>query len=199
MPVARCLSQMLMSGTALALAVSLEAFSLSNNQTTSPVDSHLVVRSYRLRGQHARAIRRSLRQFGPRDQYGISRDAFTSWKIGWRWPHIVGGKVEPSAIRVSVTGEITLPRLSAGAQIRNPDWHTYHKALIVHELNHYHHALAGAELLAEQYRALAQQGPIDASRAHFMAREILAQVRAQDREYDRLTNHGESEGVRWRG
>lgn len=194
MPVPRCLSQFVMTGAALALATMLSAPVPSR---TAIVSTQLVIRSYRPKGQHSRAIEHSLRVRGPIDSRGNSRDAFTRWTIKWRWPEGSGKLIDPDRIKISLRSEIILPRLSRQIEKKNPAWRIYHQALVRHELNHFHFALAGSELLARKYEEAARLGSISAGDAQHIAREVVKQVRKNDQDYDRITDHGRSEGIRW--
>jgi predicted secreted Zn-dependent protease len=190
------LSQLCVTIIALYLTGSLSDWSYANKNKTD-VAVKLKVQPYQISAASERAIKRKLLVNGPKDQFGVSRDAFTRWNLSWRWNLKDDGIVDISTIRINADVVILIPFL------KNPklgivrDWKLYRRALIKHELQHFYFAYKGANALAEEYENLLPQGRLSIQDAHNHAKKALALIRKLDREYDRFTDHGLIEGVRW--
>lgn len=194
MHVVRCLSQFLITAAALTLTAVL-----NQPEKNEPmlVPTRLKVQSYRVRGASKRAIRHALRSQGPTDERGISRDAYTSWKIRWNWPRSAAETVDPELIAVSLEADIVIPRASRHFAATNEVWQRYQRSLVSHELRHFRFAVAASQRLASRYHAAADDGPLPIALIHRIAKEEVARARMEDRHYDMATDHGRSEGIRW--
>jgi predicted secreted Zn-dependent protease len=151
-------------------------------------------------GSSAKEIRAELDRLGPKDLNGAPRDAFTEWKISWRWPT---GEKGPDFSRTQVDRKIriTVPRWEGApddAAALRTQWNEYLVALLQHERTH-------VALVENRYQEVATKiseayvanSALTVAEAHRIAGEVLAKIRAADREYDQKTKHGKLEGVRF--
>jgi predicted secreted Zn-dependent protease len=125
--------------------------------------------------------------------------AYSRWTVGWRlgWEHDGAGQCRVASAQVTLDGTITLPRLVAGDALQGRRFDRYLTALTDHELGHYHHGEEAAAAVASALQAL---GPMDNCAAldraaGATAAAIVERYRQRDREYDRLTEHGRTQGA----
>lgn len=184
-------SQMITSGFAFFLG----AHSLlpQDQSAIDSISTRIIINSYGVAGATEEAIRHSLRSRGPADSAGISRDAYTAWKLRWRWSTPHNGMVDLNSARIAVEVEMFVPR----AEITSARWSEYHLNLLRHEFNHVNHAIAGAYQLLNEYRRVGSQGLVPLAEAQRISDAAVEKIRMADRSYDSDTDHGRSEGVRW--
>ncbi len=162
----------------------------------------LTLDQYSVAGSTAKEIRAELDWLGPKDPSGAPRDAYTEWKVSWRWPD---GERGPDFSRTQVERKvrITLPRWE-GVQYASPglraQWNDYMTALVTHERNHLELVDSGYQEIPQKISDAYKANPeLSIAEAHQLAGEVLAKIRAADREYDLSTQHGRSEGVKFPG
>ena len=187
-------SQMIASGITLSIAASFGV--TPSPSTVPPVRAHISFSNYQVSGDNDQEIRASLRQNGPADSHATPRDAFTRWKIRWDWRLVKRGFIDPRSVTVSVEAQVSAPVLSAQNPV-SPRWADFRIKLIRHELRHLRNALDGARELASQFQEGETQHLMPVAVAHRLADLVIEKTRAADREYDELTDHGRTEGVRW--
>jgi predicted secreted Zn-dependent protease len=125
--------------------------------------------------------------------------AYARWTVGWRlgWARDAAGLCRVASAQVTLASTITLPRLVAGDALQGRRFDRYLTALTSHELGHYRH---GEEAAAEVRSALQALGPMENCgaldrAAAATAAAIVERYRQRDREYDRLTEHGRTQGA----
>lgn len=158
-------------------------------------DTRVKLSWYEVNGATASEIRDSLRQHGPADEKGVRRYAHTRWKISWAWP----ATDQIAETQVSWSAEVTLPRWkipeTATIELRE-QWVRMFKALLRHEANHLQFARGNFRSVQQAIVEEARKNPkITALEANRIAHRKLDEIRALDREYDRKTKYGATEGV----
>jgi predicted secreted Zn-dependent protease len=196
--------EMRSNGFALALVAGCLAFALG---PWSAVAQNTVVRKtnyYAMTGSSLRHIQESLQQTRPwKSKSG--RDASTEWYVRWHAEYSSGGgSCHCSSFTTTTTIMITLPRWIAPtntpAEVRAA-WAKYAAALEVHENGHADLALAAA---AEMHKRIKEiESNLDCitlrTRVQAECKAVLDSYRAQEKEYDRQTRHGATQGATFRG
>jgi predicted secreted Zn-dependent protease len=160
----------------------------------------VTIDQYSVVGRTAEEVRAELDRLGPKDAEGNPRDAYTEWKVSWRWPATDKGTDFSNTI-IDRRVHITLPRwenrVLAAPEVRSR-WNSYLAALVRHEREHVSIVDERAPLIAQEIRSAYESNPqLTVREAHLIAGRVLARIRAADREYDERTRHGHEEGVRF--
>ena len=134
---------------------------------------------------------------------GKKYDSVTNWKVTWDYGYNrEGGTCSTEAYRVTVDVVFRLPKWvrDANAPQQLVDkWESYTKNLLLHEMAHRDKALEAA---ADLTRSIAQLPPsrtcwsLD-EEVNRVSRARLNKLIADQEEYDALTGHGNTEGVRF--
>lgn len=156
---------------------------------------------YDIEGDTPEEVHASMVERGPKDPGGKARFAYTDWHISWRWNRTATGHVDTNAIRLECSAEVLLPRLRPRATtslsfIRS--WHEYVERMREHELKHVEHVSVRAPEIVTRLRdANEPLGSLSTTRANTLVTQVVNRIRALDRAYDHVTNHGQTEGI-WR-
>ena len=158
---------------------------------------------YAIAGASIGELRRSMSQSrtfqGPSNLVGL-----TEWRIDWRYkvnPSATGCRCSSFTTTTVITN--TLPRWIAPASAPDDlkaNWTRYITALGQHEDGHSQIALAG---LAEMHKRIKELGESAdcttmTKRINDTAWQVVNEQRERDREYDRRTHHGGTQGVSFR-
>ncbi len=153
------------------------------------------VNYYTINGSSASELRAQLDAKGPLGYDGYRGDATTNWYIRWNWPGFGSSTCDLSKATVSNEIVVDFPRWTppddASPELVDK-WNRFVLGLAGHEQNH-------VDFVVENYLSV-----LDAIRsatcktADAVAASALEPIRQLDREYDAVTNHGETEGVRFR-
>lgn len=156
---------------------------------------------YTVMGATVPEIRRSLDQGRPQSATG-PHDGVTTWNITWQSSiRQRGGVSRLSAFTTRTTITITLPRWQAPTNAA-PDvakaWQDYWAALQTHEQGHVQLVRATVTELHQRVRAVPPGSDGEALRQQIeeLAQGILATGTARHENYDRLTEHGKTQGAR---
>lgn len=156
---------------------------------------------YPVTGHSAEELRRELDTKGPSDLQGRRGDAFTHWKVNWRWRRDANGKpiFDPPLIETRI--RVTLPQWQAPAgthESLRTEWDDFMQALIHHEMQHVQHAEDIQTRILERLKLESgERQPISATAANKIVRSVVDEARAQDLLLDKTTQHGKSQGVRF--
>ncbi len=191
----------------VVLAVFFELSTLVVAQPREPLEdyseitefaSNVRIEYFYLESPTLAALIEELREKGPNDLQGKSRDAFTYWRISWRWPEDLAGWLE---LRCKLQARVTLPRWNP-VRVPRPDeierWRDFTKLLSRHEANHLRNVVKGYDQPCAAMRELAQKLGVAPTKeaAQQLADLKLEELRQFDRQYDITTDHGRTEGVR---
>lgn len=129
-------------------------------------------------------------------------DGYTAWNVSWRFRYAPsGGECQMTEVVTRVTVHYTLPRWRAlsGASGETRDrWERYKRALKVHEDGHRDIGVGVAEEIDNALRGMRAANCRElGARANGAGYRLLEAARAQEREYDRTTNNGASQGARF--
>jgi predicted secreted Zn-dependent protease len=156
---------------------------------------------YAVEGRTESELEASLREKGPRDELGQVRFAYTDWTVKWNWKRGKGNLVDLDSVKITCLATILLPKVAANNSMATDlvsAWEGFVERTRRHELNHVSHIEQLAPLIVSRIRKEAQSSSgVTIERAQAIAKEVIAKIRAKDREYDAATVHGKTEGT-WR-
>jgi len=155
--------------------------------------SGVTIKLFELVGTSLDQLQRELRQKGPRDRAGVSRDAFFGWHVKWRWP-VDGGRPRFQKTSVTYSAELIFPcapHLEAPSDKER--WHAFTTALSWHEMKHLRNLLVGVEELRRAFQERA--APLTTQQANELGQSHLQRIREADISLDEATDHGRREGV----
>ena len=191
-------------GFALALAAGCFAFA---SGPWSAVAQSTVVRKtnyYAMTGSSIRHIQESLRQTRPWKDTP-ERDASTEWYVQWYAGYSSGGGTCQCVSFTTTTAiSITLPRwiapTNAPAEVRAA-WAKYIASLEVHEAGHAELAIAAAAEMHKRIEKIGSESDCNTlkTRVQTECQSVLDSFRAQEKDYDRRTRHGATQGATLRG
>jgi predicted secreted Zn-dependent protease len=158
---------------------------------------------YRVQGSSAGALRAALNVAGPVDTDGGRHDGHCNWYVRWSYPFqndASGCRTGPVMISIEVT--YTLPQWVEPAQADatlSADWKRYMRALTSHEQGHRDIALRAGIEIQQRLETLAAQRTCPAldQLAGVTANAALDSARRSEKEYDRQTGHGATQGARF--
>ena len=194
-----------MRNNGFALALVAGCFALGLGPWSAVAQSTVVRKTnyYAMTGSSLRHIQESLKQTRPwKDNSG--RDALTEWYVRWYAEYSSGGGTcHCSSFTTTTTITITLPRWIAPtntpAEVRTA-WAKYVAALEVHEIGHADLALAAAAEMHKRIKEIGSDSDCNALRTRVQneCQAALDSYRAQEKDYDRRTRHGATQGATFR-
>lgn len=162
-------------------------------------DTH--VARYRVTGATASELRSSMLMAGP-EKDGRRWFGMTDWEVQWQFryePTESGCSME--WVGVEFSSRMTLPvwdgeRGADPALVR--EWRVFARALRMHEEGHTATGLRAAREIRRRLQSVrANSCRTIAEEANSTAHEILDHFRQREREYDRETGHGRTQGAVW--
>ena len=158
---------------------------------------NLAIRYYEVSGRTAEEIRAAIDRHPrrPRDPNdGRPVDAAARWDFRWTWPENARGECDLSRVSISFSARVLMPRLADETAVPDPllrRWRIFVARLAAHEDGHVFSAWrAMPELLATLRASRCADANADAER-------VLERIRQRDIDYDRRTDHGRRQGVRF--
>ena len=158
-------------------------------------------RYYDVTGETPAEIWQEMKAHGPVGKDGVRYNGNTKWSVRWRYPYArsaEGCATGPVAVRLSVV--YTLPRWDrprgASTELES-QWERFIEALDEHEQGHAEFGRQAAREIKQALEAIPARSSCESlSRiANATGAEILELTRPQEREYDRRTNHGATQGT----
>lgn len=169
----------------------------------APGAGDVELRWYDVTGTDARALWQSITVAGPKGDDGRVFAGRTDWNLGYRYQtRVLDGQCRVTTVTTKLTVSMVLPRwrdeARAPAELR-AGWQRYLRALRDHENGHRDNGVAARTEVEARVRGLAPRrdcAGIDAE-AKAVANEVVARYVELDREYDRRTQHGLTQGARF--
>jgi predicted secreted Zn-dependent protease len=160
------------------------------------------IEHFEVRGSTARELRADLSRVGPVGETGIRGDAYTEYRIAWRFSMTSdAGVCRAHGIEVDLDVRMMLPRWNpprgAGAALVDT-WNRFSAHLRKHEDGHHRIAKAAAQEVRRALRSSAQARDCRALEASLNARanEVLRRYRESQADFDRETDFGRASGIR---
>ena len=154
-----------------------------------------VVEHYGVRGRDIAAVAASL---------GSGHIALTRWRVTWKYRLEESRACRLKSFQVEVTAKIRMPRWvdrDAAPPKARARWDAFIEAVRKHEEGHRDHGVAAGRELARAVRVLGNRGDCRKLRTELdqLGERVTASYQALDREYDRATRHGITQGAILRG
>jgi predicted secreted Zn-dependent protease len=190
---ARAVAAVLAAGT-LALTLALSATVQEQSERLS---------YYKITGTSARELRDAMNAKRPVGKDARPHDAITSWFVRWRYTTTGGSPgCAVKTFTVSLDLAMTLPQWTnesdATPQLLE-QWRSYYAALLKHEEGH----KAIGRSAAVDIRDAGSRLPVEQSCSELakavekMTGQMLDRYRQRERDYDRDTDHGRTQGARF--
>jgi predicted secreted Zn-dependent protease len=177
------------SSTSIETAATTTTTALPDQPTVVPKRETIY---YDISGASDSELRAQMDQLGPVDDLGERYDALTRWDFQWRWP---GGGPEGcrlSAVRITYSISVTLPRWSAPPDAA-PElvrrWETYLGAVTAHEEGHVALVVDNVAALTSAIEAATCETANDA------AGSVMTAINQANIAYDVRTDHGATQGA----
>jgi predicted secreted Zn-dependent protease len=183
-----CVVSVLSLGTSMARAQSGASWSTNH---------------YAVVGETVKEIQRSIDRARPWKREH-SHAAFTDWSIRTRFAVVAfEGGYRCSGFTTQTSIRITMPQWresEAATEEVQSEWKRFHEALLQHEAGHGQIALAAAAEMHRQVAAIGVEPDQTAlkQRVEQLVEQVTSEYRRRETEYDRLTEHGATQGVRLR-
>ena len=161
------------------------------------LNSQVTFHYYEVSGHTTNDFCKAFNTSGPVDQEGVRRHAVTEWHVTWKW-HAVNRVPEYKSAEVSYSIDITFPKLSLDASPSSAlleKWRNYEASLLTHEQGHVALVKKVVKRLEETLHALPKT--TQSADAEKIAQDQMLELRNSDRQYDRTTKHGGTQGVVW--
>ena len=185
------------------LAIALCGLIVSNKQTIAQNTPNVSIKTnyYDIQGSTAKQLRSQLNQLGVVDpKTGKRFDGYTSWRVWWNYRYRpIGNQCQIAQVTVNVQVVYTMPRwnpsATASMDLRNR-WNRYITALRLHEDGHKNHGVkAGQDILKTLNNLTTDSCQRIGDIANRKGDAIIKQYNLKDIDYDRLTQHGLTQGA----
>ncbi len=156
---------------------------------------------YEIEGATAEQLRDQMNQFGRKDEYGNHWDAYTEWFITWFYPYAQNADgCSTGEIEVEVEVNFEFPEWNIPANASRDlisQWDDFLRALQKHEDGHREIAIdAACEILQDINSLPSYPSCLKLDEAvETTTEQILDLYREREKDYDRDTEHGKSQGV----
>lgn len=133
---------------------------------------------------------------------GKTFHGLTKWHIKWNYwfDNEEDGSCAITRTRVTLTATITLPQLVNSEDWQDEIFDEYLDALTEHEMGHYEISQEAAQAIDDALNELDAEDDCTTLKqvANQSARELLNEFRQAERDYDKRTDHGRTQGARLR-
>jgi predicted secreted Zn-dependent protease len=159
------------------------------------------VDSFDIHGSTARQLRDDLTRRGPVGETGIPGDAYTEYRIAWRFSmRMNDGACRVDNVVVDLDVTMQLPRWDPPAGVPPlliDTWKRFSKDLREHEDGHHRLAIAAAQEVRRRLQARVRASGCDRLKAKLneRANEVLREYRERQHQYDLDTDYGRAGGT----
>lgn len=171
---------------------------LTVHWTAEAGQAHWTTNFYDVSGSSLREIRQSIVRSRP---HKVDRDALTEWHIRTRCAAArIRREYRSSGFTTTTTVRITLPRWHPPPEAPEEliqQWNRYIRSLTEHEIGHGRIAEAAAREMQRRVDLLGTRSSSDEvlSAVEQVVNATLEEFRERERDYDRLTEHGATQGA----
>ncbi|MGI0479967.1 DUF922 domain-containing Zn-dependent protease [Geminocystis sp. CENA526] len=156
---------------------------------------------YNVRGKTVPEIAQSLYNDSPIIYQGKKYHAYTSWNVKWNFNWYQYPRYcQITSVKTTVDVKYTLPKLITYASLSSAvkqKWDRYYKALIYHEEGHKNFGVNSALNIEKSILNMGKRNscPQLEKDANIIANNVIKRSIEQEKEYDRITNHGATQGA----
>lgn len=154
---------------------------------------------YAVRIAQGQSLREALNTATPIRQDGKRFHAYTAWNVDWNfwWHSDASGRCRITRVRTRLAWTIQLPQLEGGTSAQRAQFQRYVQALRQHEQGHMQWGRKAARAIDQGIAALPEAPSCTALEhgANALGRRVLAEHVAGEREYDRSTSYGATQGA----
>lgn len=147
----------------------------------------------------ARGLAYALNAATPIRHKGKPFHGYTAAKIAWRyrWQQGADGRCRIERVTVDLNVQITLPELTDASAAERRRFEPYLRALDHHEQGHYRIAREAAETVEARIARLpaTTNCPALEASANRAGRDTLSEAEKRQADYDRITQHGKTQGA----
>ena len=182
---------------ALCFSIIVSNPAIAKNSPIISIKTHY----YDIQDSSSTQLRSQLNQLGIVDpNTGDRFDAYTRWQVRWSYNYLpIGNQCQITNPKVNIDVTFTMPRWnnSANASVElKKRWNRYITALQTHEDGHKNHGInAGKDVLQTLTNLITPSCQQISNVANQKGQEVIKQYNLKDIEYDRLTNHGLTQGA----
>lgn len=150
--------------------------------------------------QPGQTLRQALHAATPILVDGRRFHGYTQWNVQWNfwWHSEASGRCRITRVTTRLRTRIQMPELHAGSPAQQAQFARYARALHQHEQGHVQFGRTAAQAIDQGIAALpeAPDCPTLERQANALGQRLLAEQAAQEKEYDRTTQHGATQGTR---
>lgn len=159
---------------------------------------------YQISGTTPKELRKQLDKYGPIEkETGKKFDARTDWTIEWHYYYNESGsecKIDTNRVDVTLTLAFTYPEWKYPADASSSlvdKWNTYMKNLVLHEEGHASIASEGAQTIYNTIIAMPASATCAAleKATNAAAQEQIDEIKRLEKQYDKETEHGRTQGA----
>lgn len=155
---------------------------------------------YPVRAQPGETLRKALNAATPITVDGQRFHGYTRWNVRWtfRWWREASGRCAITEVTTRLRTEVQLPELRSGTPAQQAVFDRYLRALSRHEQGHVQFGRDAAQAIDEGIAALPAAPDCAAleRRANTLGHRLLREHAEREKQYDRDTRHGASQGAR---
>jgi predicted secreted Zn-dependent protease len=181
-----------------APAVVMVWLSMLSFSVHAKYDEQLQYVYYDVQPRHGQGLFSAVQAASPIRQDNEIFQGFTNSKIGWSLQTQSNGALcHFSAIAVTINTTITLPVLRSAKSSAQKEFAVFLQALQQHELGHLQLNQATAKQLEYRLHQLPARGDCQAllDEADAIGTQLMQTMAAVNKEYDRRTQHGKTQGI----
>ena len=155
---------------------------------------------YPVRAQPGETLRKALNAATPITVDGQRFHGYTRWNVRWtfRWWREASGRCAITEVTTRLRTEVQLPELRSGTPAQQAFFDQYLRALSHHEEGHVRFGRDAAQAIDQGIAAL-PAAPDCATlerQANALGHRLLREHAEREKQYDRDTRHGASQGAR---
>lgn len=164
------------------------------------VTEEYIQQPYPVRAQPGETLRKALNAATPIAVDGQRFHGYTRWNVRWtfRWWREASGRCAITEVTTRLRTEVQLPELRSGTPAQQAVFDRYLSALSHHEEGHVQFGRDAAQAIDEGIAALPAAPDCAAleRRANTLGHRLLREHAEREKQYDRDTRHGASQGAR---
>ncbi|MEO8019245.1 MAG: DUF922 domain-containing protein [Pseudomonadota bacterium] len=183
----------------LALSLSL---SLSLSPALAAADNfNFRVENFAIHGATAPELRADLARLGPVGETGVRGDAYTEYRIAWKFSMTrKDGVCRANNVVVDLDVTMRLPSWAPPDDVATElvtRWYRFSKILREHEDGHHRIAHSAASEVGRKLRARTRASSCEAVKAKLddTVTQVLRKYREKQQDYDRDTDYGRAQGT----